>query len=618
MQPGDRTFLDRYGRVVSFLLSCAAVLTLHCRFEVVGGAFPDSELLNNLNKLCNSFMPVSYADLAALFAVWKLSGSVFSRERCIDQGTGTLSLLLSILLVVCISFRSYNSPAFLLGDTFQLGLSAFCVCGFWTLIYPALRELIFLSEKAVSGQRTSKTSQQSMAEDGNAGQQSFYGKHFLPFGFLIIFLGWLPWILLNYPGTSCPDGNLQLKEFLGAVDWAGGHPPLSTAVMGSLFSFGRRVADANFGFFLYCFFQTCAGAWVFSYSMKKLHDLGISAKWCTVGVLFFALTPFWGTYAQWFEKDLLYAEAAVLQAVFLMEVIRKRSCSVKDGVLLAFSGILASLLRNNGIYAVVPALTLLAFWLKRQDRKRAFTALLATLLVYGGVTNGLYYSVLDMARPSPAEALSIPFQQTARYVVYYGDELTEYEREVIDRVLSVEGMANYDPVISDPIKGLYRGGELGEYFRVWFRMFWKHPGCYVSAFLNKGYGYLAPVSQNIEAWIGQDYYAYDVELGIRHVFDLNLSFFLSQIWRLSMTLPLVKYLCTPGMYTWILLALAMLLWRNRRYGGLILLVPSMVNVLVCLASPLASAIRYELPTVAVMPMLIGWTCYCLREGESLS
>lgn len=610
MESEDRTFLDRYGKVISFLLSCVAVLTLHCRFEIAGGFFPDSALLNNLSKLRNSFMPVNYADLVALFAVWKLSGSVFSKEHYIDQGTGTLSLLLSVLLVTCISFRSYNSPAFLLGSTFQLGLSVFCVCGFWVLIYLTLRELVFLSEKMIPEKKISER----MSSEQRISQQSssFYARHLLLFGFLIIFFGWLPWILLNYPGTSCPDGNLQLKEFLGAADWAGGHPPLSTAVMGSLFSLGRWVADANFGFFLYCFFQTCAGAWVFSYSMKKLYELGISAKWCTVGLLFFALTPFWGTYAQWFEKDLLYAETATLQAIFLMEVIRKRSCSVKDGVLLAVFSILASLLRNNGIYAVVPAMTLLVFWLKKQDRKRVFVALLATILVYGGVTNGLYYSVLDMARPSPAEALSIPFQQTARYVVYYGDELTEYEREVIDRVLSVEGMANYDPVISDPIKGLYRGAELGEYFRVWFRMLWKHPGCYVSAFINKGYGYLAPVSQNIEAWIGQDYYAYDVELGIHHVFDLNLSFLLSQIWHLSMTLPLVKYLCTPGMYTWILLALALLLWKRRKYGGLILLVPGMVNVLVCLASPLASAIRYELPTVAAMPMLIGWTCYCLR------
>lgn len=607
MQSNKKSFLDSYGKAISFLLSCVVVFTLHCRFEISGGGFPDSVLLNSLNKLYNSFTPINYVDLVVLLAVWKLFDFVFSRERWIDQETGILSLVLSVLLVTCISFQKFNSAVFVLGSGFQLALSVFCMIGFWILIYLTLRSLFFLLERDKIVEKKEEALQET------AGKHSFYSRHFLLFGFLIIFVGWLPWILMNYPGTSCPDGILQLKQFLGDADWAGGHPPLSTVIMGSLFSFGRWLADANFGFFLYCLFQTCVGAWIFAYSMKKLLDLGISGKWCTVGILFFAFSPFWGTYAQWFEKDLLYAEVTVLQAVFLLEVIRKRSCSVKDSVLLAIFSILASLLRNNGIYAIVPGLILLTIWLKKKDRKRALFVLLATVLVYGGMTKGLYYTVLDMARPSPAEALSIPFQQTARYVVYYGDEVTEYEREVIDRVLSFEGMANYDPVISDPIKGFYRGAELGEYYKIWFRMFWKHPGCYVSAFMNKGYGYLAPVSQNIEAWIGLDYYAYDEELGIHHVFDSDLSNVLIQIWNLSMTLPLVKYLCTPGLYTWILLALALLLWKHRKYGPLILFVPSMMNVLVCLAAPLASAIRYELPTVAVMPLLIGWSYYCLHD-----
>ena len=183
----------------------------------------------------------------------------------------------------------------------------------------------------------------------------------------------------------------------------------------------------------------------------------------------------------------------------------------------------------------------------------------------------------------------------------------------------MDGIKCYDPVIADPVKYYYRGAELGEYFKVWFQMFWKHPGCYVSAFINKGYGYLAPVSQNIEAWIGleSDYTAYDVEMGIHHVFTPELSYALGQIWNLSMMLPLVRYLCTPGLYTWIMLVLALLLWKNQKYGGLILFVPSIMNVLVCLASPLASAIRYEMPTVAAVPLLIGWTYYSLHEKSVL-
>lgn len=602
MQSSKSSFSERHGRMIAFVLSCVVVFTLHCRFEILGEGFPDSVLLNTLNKLYDSFTPMNYTDLVILFAVWKLFDHVFSRERGIDKGTAILSMALSVLLVTCISFYKYNSSVFVLGSGFQLALSVFCICGFWILIYLSIRSLFYLMEKGVpEGKERAKAI------------STFYTGHFLLFGALIIFIGWLPWSLMNYPGTSCPDGIYQLKQFLGDAAWAGGHPPLSTFLMGSLFSFGRWLIDANFGFFLYCLFQTCVGAWVFAYSMKKLLDLGLSAKWCTAGILFFAFSPFWGTYAQWFEKDLLYAEIATLQAVFVLEVLRKNSCSVKDSVLLSICSILASLLRNNGIYAIVPTLLLLAVWLKKKDRKRVFLALLAAVLVYLSVTKGLYYSVLDMAKPSPAEALSIPFQQTARYVVYYGDEVTEYEREVIDRVLSFEGMGNYDPVISDPIKGFYGGAELGEYFKIWFQMFWKHPECYVAAFLNKGYGYLAPVSQNIEAWIGPDYYPYDVELGIHHVFDLDMTNLLIQIWYLSMTLPLVKYLCTPGMYTWLMLILALLLKKHRKFGALILFVPSAVNVLVCLASPLADAIRYELPTVAAMPLLIGWTYHCLHD-----
>ena len=599
MQLKGSSFSDRYGKVITFLLSCVAVFTLHCRFEISGGGFPDSVLLNNLNKLYNSFTPMNYADLVILFAVWKLFDHVFSRERRIDYGTGIFALILSVLLVTCISFYKFNSSVFVLGSGFQMMLSALCICGFWILIYLSVRSLFFCMEKG-------RSEEEKLTK-------SFYEKHFLLFGALIIFVGWMFWILMNYPGTSCLDGMYQVKQFLGIEEWAGGHPPLSSFIMGVLFSLGRWLADANFGLFLYCIFQTCVGAWVFAYSMKKLLDLGLSVKWCTVGILFFAFTPLWGTYAQWFEKDLLYTEMTLLQAVFLLEVIRKKSCSVRESVLLALSGILVSLLRNNGIYAVAPALLLLAVWFKKKDRKRVLLALFATVLVFEGVTKGLYYSVMDMASPSVKEFMSIPFQQTARYVVYYGDEVTEYEREVIDRVLSFEGMANYDPAAAEPVRGFYHGAELGEYFKIWFQMFWKHPGCYVAAFLNKGYGYLAPVSQNIEAWIGLEYYPYDEEFGIHHVFDLEVSNVLVQIWFLSMTLPLIKYLCTPGIYTWILLVLAMFLWKRRKLGGLILFVPGVMNVLVCLASPHADAMRFQLPTVAAIPLLIGWTYYCLHD-----
>lgn len=589
--------MRRFEKIQNGLLAAIVTFTLQCTYEVYVGGYEDSSLVNGLNKLYGAFYTLNYMDLLVFAAVILMIREVRKRDKKIDIATVVFSVILSFLLVVCISFQKYNSTVFLWGNAFQVLLSFFCMIGFFILLYLVLR-----------------LAYRGLEQVQLAGGQG--GKHLQLVGFLMIFFSWLVWILLNYPGTTSGDGLVQLKQFLGEQHWGVAHPPISSAIMGICFATGRAIVDANFGFFLYYLLQTVVGAFAFSLSMKKLQELGISWKWCMVGNLFFAFCPLWGTYAQWFEKDLLYTEMTVLQAIYLMETIKKQKCAGKDAVLLTIFSILSALFRNNGIYAIVPALILLAVYLKKKERIRVLLVLLITVLAYKGVTVLVYDQILRAGKPAASEAMSIPFQQTARYVCEYEDEVTEYERQVLDDVLNFEGMKSYQPNISDPIKILYRGGDLTNYMKIWVQMFFKHPGCYVAAFVNKGYGYLAPVEQNIEAWIQLEYPEYAQELGIQHVFPIQTSEFLLQIWFLSMRLPLVKYLCTPGLYTWILLAAAFFLWKKKKHSALILLVPSFMNVLVCLASPMANAIRYELPTVAVVPLLIGWTVYSVqRQAE---
>lgn len=585
--------MSRFAKIRDYLLAAIVTFALQCTFEICLGGYVDSNLVNGLNKLYGAFTVLNYMDLLVFAAVLFLLREVHKKETKIDVATLVLSVALSFLLIVCISFKKYNAACFLWDNSFQILLSCFCITGFAIVCYLVLRQFFFgLEQVRLSSQQASDSLQL--------------------IGFCVIAVIWLAWILLNYPGTTSGDGLVQLKQFLGDQDWGAAHPPFSSAIMGICFVTGRALADANFGFFLYCLLQTVVGAYAFSLSMRKLQELGISFEWCLLGILYFALTPFWGTYAQWFEKDLLYAEVTVLQAIYLMSVVKKQKCEGKDAVLLALFSILSALLRNNGIYAIVPTLILLAIYLKKKQRIRALLILLVTFLAYEGVTILVYGGLLGVGRPAASEGLSVPFQQTARYVCEYEQEVTEQERKVIDDALNFEGMKNYEPTISDPIKILYRGGDLTEYMKIWVQMFFKHPGCYVAAFINKGYGYLAPVEQNIEAWVQLEYPEYAQELGIHHVFPIQTSEFLLQIWLLSMRLPLVKYLCTPGLYTWILLILTFFLWKKKKYAAIILMIPSFVNVLVCLASPMANAIRYELPTVAVIPLLLGWTVYSLH------
>ena len=73
------------------------------------------------------------------------------------------------------------------------------------------------------------------------------------------------------------------------------------------------------------------------------------------------------------------------------------------------------------------------------------------------------------------ETLSIPFQQTARYVKYHSDDLTQEDIIVIDKVLGYDDLAErYDPEISDPVKNKFNkytsNGELMDYLKDWLNI----------------------------------------------------------------------------------------------------------------------------------------------------
>lgn len=590
------------NKMLYFFLATAAALAMHCGSDVVYGGFQEGSFLNALNKVYNTFLALDFLDLIALVAVYLLYCHVTQREERVCIYSAVLAGVFSLLLILCISYRQYDSAIMVFGNTYQSLLSILRLVGYGALFYGVIREIEFLL-----------TSEVREAKDAGGKWAPWLRQHFLVTGFLIILIGWLPWLLLNYPGSGCGDSVVQLKEFFGEGNWGAAHPPLSTVIMGMLFVIGKSLWNANFGFFLYCLFQSLVGAWVFSLSMKTALKLGVPMKLCFAGIAFFAFTPLWGTYAQWFEKDLLFTEITVLQVVCMLEILRKRMCGVKDAVCLTLASLGAVFLRNNGIYMVFPALVMLAFVLKGEFRRNLVASAITVLLFYEGVTRVLF-PALGIVELTMAESFSIPFQQTARYVYEHEDEVTEYEKQVIEETLNYDAMFEYDPRISDPIKIHYSGGELGEYLGIWFQMLLKHPETYAEAFLNQAYGYLAPVETNIEAWIQQVYYDYQTELGMEHVLDQEYSDVLVQIWNISMVMPLLRYLCTPGFYTWGVVLLSVMMVKRRKWSELIILTPAIINILICIASPMANAIRYELPVVAIFPMLIGWTYASMRQG----
>lgn len=575
-------------------LAFLITLALNCRICVVSGIETESFFVYWISKLTRAFSPVGPTELIVYAAIFALLRYVSCRVPERDGWALALSGLFALLYVVSLSFRELDSFEYLTENRFQMSVSLLVFSGIWALLYPLLK-LAFQAAAVCS-------------PDGAAAERG--GKRLWLFGFLLILACYIPWTLSNYPGTFFPDSRWQLEQFFGAKPWTGHHPPLSTAVMGILVSLGTALGSPNFGAYLYCLLQAVLGAAVFSYGVKKMHELGVSRKLCVAALLFYALPPMWGAYVQSFEKSLLYTIVAALDLLLLMDIVRNRRCSGRDILRVTAVTLAAALLRNNGIYELLPVLIALAFYLRGIDRKRCIAGLCALLAIYGGVTKALYPAV-GIEPGSIREALSIPFQQTARYVVAYGDEVTDYEREVIDSVIMYDEIPDaYKPTLSDPVKDTYRGdnSKLPEYFKVWLQMFFKHPLAYFGAFFNKCYGTIAPVLISKGTGVSLDYDPYLAELGIYRVHDYMPTQLFEVLNEVDMSVPVLRYICVPGLYTWLLLSCIVLLLKRKKYPALILLIPGLMNVLICVASPMVGSFRYEMPLIATMPVLLGWTC----------
>ena len=108
---------------------------------------------------------------------------------------------------------------------------------------------------------------------------------------------------------------------------------------------------------------------------------------------------------------------------------------------------------------------------------------------------------LKISPGSDREWMGFFYQQTARYVRDYPDEVTVQEWEAIDGVLEYDKLAEaYNPITSDPVKfDAYRSEQTWKerkaYFKAWFQQFLKHPGVYVEASINGCYGFFYPGSK---------------------------------------------------------------------------------------------------------------------------
>lgn len=518
-----------------------------------------------------------------------------------------ISLVFAIMMAVGKSMRGAGSLILMYQDWVQIIKTVILIAGYY-IFYLHVSVIVYCGVHSKN---------KKMMQYG----EKFFAKEFFKRPFIVLSIVWMPQVLLKYPGALCYDAFQQLYQFFGEMKFTSHHPPFDTVLIGGFVKFGDMIGSMNVGLFLYILVQTICFIAVLSYTFPLLERLKVSYLYRSIALVIYCVVPYYVGYAGVVIKDTLYGITMIWYFTCITYLLLEKwdyTCNYKNVIRFIIASTLVSLTRNNGIYVVAPMALAISvyfgkvFWKQKKKVILLVTMLFVPVLLYSGINRALN-SHYDIQPGSKREMLSIPFQQTARYIKEYGDEVTSEEREAIDAVLAYDKLAEkYDPNISDPVKATFKDECTSEqmklYFQVWAKQLMKHPLVYVEATLNNIYGMFCPNEDNYV------YYANAVEAGKKESkvqFStapvlLKMQDVLVTLYKGIHELPIVGVFSNIGFYMLSFFYLLAFMLKDKKYELLFLGIPGLMSIAIAVASPVFFGHpRYLFPLVYTMPLFFA-------------
>ncbi len=517
-----------------------------------------------------------------------------------------LSILLSIFLIVGNSFKKKGSFEFITNHLIIHTVT------FLILIFIFYKVISFLFKKLDNIKWKESQEFNKIIK--------IFNKHPFLFCFIIILICWLPYIISFYPAILSPDPSYQIMQFFHidnkystysilldpSVIITNHHPVIHTLLLGSMVKIGTLLGSVNIGLFLYSIIQILILSSTLSYTIVFLKNIKIPTKYLLLCLIIYALTPVFPFYSMSAVKDVIFGSLIILYIISIYQFMNKKEITFKDMLKELLLMILIILFRNNGFHVILLSFPFLLFYKNKKQILMIFLLMLTFNITY----NKVILPYFKITPSSIREVLSIPFQQTARYVNEYDSELSEKDKKIIDQVLEYDTLATrYNPELADPVKNkfnrYYKSEDLKEYFKVWKKGLFKHPITYIEATVHNTYGYFYPFKTN---WYF--YHKYDTRI-VKKGFDYHYNSlssernFLTIIATIFPYIPVIGFLVNIGFNSWILLFMVCYLIYQKKYKSLVVLLPSFVLLLVCVASPANTYFRYALPNIFAMPLLFG-------------
>ena len=516
--------------------------------------------------------------------------------------------LFALFMIVGYSFFKTGSSSLLIANGYQIIKSSIVFSGYF-LLFLFLIVLFYNYLDSLSVSDSTETAFKSLT--------IWFYKSPVKHSFSVLLFFYIPNIIFSYPAIFMGDSPWQITQGLNLVPLSNHHPITHTLLLKTFTVVGNLISSYNFGIFLYALFQLCFFLMVVSFALNIAH------QYCHIKpllffslLLYFIIHPRIQSYMMLITKDVIFTALFLvyLSLSFLM-LTQKRIQRYHYVVwILALFGIV--LFRNEGIYIVSP---MLLFWGCTLSHKKVIVATLLFIVSFFMIWNRVILPGLNVRNGSVRELLSIPFQQTARYVKLVPGKVTLEEKNVINKVLNYKILAKkYNPSIADPVKSSFKEKstrqERKQYMKTWFAMLKKEPHIYVDALLANKFEYLY-LNSNLAINFSYKWSESCMRSTNDRIRIINAKFsyplFLKDlrekyenIRESTFKLPVLKFFISPAIYIWLLFLLVFYVIKKRLLNAAVLLVPCIMQFFVLIAGPTnGSYFRYVYPLAVWLPFI---------------
>lgn len=432
----------------------------------------------------------------------------------------------------------------------------------------------------------------------------------------IFFAIFMPLFLYWYPGNFVYDAGDQVAEYMSG-NMSTHHTIAHTMLLGKLYEFGYKRGNVDIGIAIYSLLQMAVLSFSIAFFLTECRKK-IRAK--VVRVIIYALfvaniaLPY---YAISTIKGVFAAAFILIALTLLWEISECENLRSNIKLALCFSVcmIIASLFRNNIIYACPVAGLILIFLTKDRSKRLLFLSAFLLIIIGNIAFTKITMSVWNIRNvDGEREKQSVPLMFLARVEVNHGTLLSENEWEEMLRYVGDVNQIGYSAFISDHVRGtiteeILKNNKLN-YYKFIVKMALKYPGDLIESVVCLTWGYWYPDDYPF-CMLGYPYLTQKPignglqEIEIKNLLPFGSSFFDSFYGNGygRYEIPVLGWFWRTTTYTWIFLfGFAYLIYQKRWKQLGIISIP-FVYLLTCFLGPVAW-MRYVVINVVSLPVMI--------------